>query len=196
MEQVIQGGAARWKHGLVLLRRGSAILPWLAIGLALMQPLRLQAAAEPLEYQVKAVFLLNFTKFIEWPPAAFEEPDSPIAICILGEDPFGGSLNQIVAGEVVSGRRVAVQRIKSAPPAKSCQLLFVSRSEKEIPKLLPELRQGVLTVGEGEDFVREGGMIGFVIENRRVRFAINRTMAENAGLILSSKLLSVAKSVE
>jgi hypothetical protein len=148
------------------------------------------------EYDVKAVFLLNFTKFIEWPAAAFEAPDSPITICILGEDPFGSMLNQVVEGEVVNRRKVAVQRIKHAPAQKSCQILFWSKSEGSAAKALPGLGPGVLTVGEGENFVREGGMISFIIDNRRVRFDVHQTVAESAGLKLSSKLLSVARSVE
>jgi|SRR5450432_1306688 hypothetical protein len=154
------------------------------------------AAIEPLEYKVKAAFLLNFTKFIEWPAAAFGESDSPIVICVLGDDPFGSTLDQTVAGEVVNGRGVAVQRIKEAPSPKSCQVLFVSRPEKDVLKILPGGGSGILTIGEGESFVHDGGMIAFVVENRRVRFSINQTAAENAGLKLSSRLLSVARSVK
>jgi hypothetical protein len=169
--------------------RGPVVLLCLAAALA-------SAADGLLEYKVKAAFLLNFTKFIEWPAAAFESQDSPIAICILGDDAFGTTLDQAVGGEVVNGRRVVVQRIKRAPAPKTCQVLFWSRPEKDVLKTLPALGPGVLTVGEGEHFVREGGMITFVIENRRVRFDINQTVAENAGLKLSSKLLGVARSVE
>jgi hypothetical protein len=149
-----------------------------------------------LEYQVKAAFLLNFTKFTEWPAAAFDTADSPIAICVLGNDPFGNTLDRIVAGEVVNGRKVVVRRIKRTPPKKSCQALFVSRPEKEVAGILPSVTEGVLTIGEGESFIRDGGMIAFVIENQRVRFGINAAAAENAGLKLSSKLLNVARSVE
>jgi hypothetical protein len=164
--------------------------------LAAFLPAFLRAADEPLEYQVKAAFLLNFTKFTEWPAAAFEGSDSPIAICVLGDDPFGKTLDQVVAGEVVEGRKVSVQRIAEAPPAKSCQVVFVSLPTKDAVKLLPVLGPGVLTVGEGERFLKEGGMVAFVIENRRVRFGINQTVAQNAGLKLSSRLLRVAKTVE
>jgi hypothetical protein len=102
----------------------------------------------------------------------------------------------MVAGEVVNRRKVAAQRIKRAPPPKSCQVLFAGGSEKDLSKILPGLGPGVLSVGEGETFLRDGGMIAFVVENRRVRFEINRTAADNAGIKLSSRLLSVAKSVE
>jgi hypothetical protein len=186
MDQVKPTAFRRWK-------RGPAFL---AAGLGLLLPLSCAAADPPVEYQVKAAFLLNFTKFIDWPAAAFPAPDSPIAICVLGDDPFGAALDQILAGEVVNGRKVAAQRIKHAPPPKSCQVLFVAGSEKDVAKIVPALGPGVLTIGEGESFIRGGGMIAFVIESRRVRFEINRTAAENAGLQLSSRLLNVAKSVE
>jgi len=178
------------------LLRHSAISVCLIAALSLELPCSSLAADEPSEYQVKAVFVLNFTKFVEWPATAFAAADSPISICILGDDPFGSALDQIVAGEVVNGRRVATQRIKHPPQPKSCQLLFIGRSEKDIPKILPSLGPGVLTIGEGEGFIRDGGMIAFVLENRRVRFEINQAGAESAGIKLSSRLLNVAKSVE
>jgi hypothetical protein len=105
-------------------------------------------------------------------------------------------LDQIVAGELVNGRAVAAQKLKRTPPPQSCQIVFVGKSEKDVGKILPGLGPGVLTVGEKEGFLHEGGMIAFVVENRRVRFDVNQTAAENAGLKLSSKLLSVARSVE
>jgi hypothetical protein len=150
----------------------------------------IQAADESLEYQVKAAFLLNFVKFVEWPASAFPEQDSPISICILGADPFGKTLDQLVAGESVNGRKLTVERVKRTPPPKNCQVVFLSKAET-----LPSWGPGVLTIGEGDNFVREGGMIGFLIENRRVRFDINQIAAEKAELKLSSKLLSVARSV-
>lgn len=168
----------------------------LAAMLCLVFTSQSQAADESLEYQVKSAFLLNFTKFIEWPSAAFEAPDSPIAICILGEDPFGVTLDQIVAGEVVNNRKVTVVRVRRAPASKTCQVLFLNRPEKEVASLLPSLEAGVLTVGEGESFIRDGGMIAFVIENRRVRFSANQTAAESAGLKISARLLTVARSVK
>jgi hypothetical protein len=173
--------------------RKAAILTGLA---SILVSSSANAADGLLEYEVKAVFLLNFTKFIEWPAAAFEAPDSPITICLLGEDPFGRTLDQVVNGEVVNGRKIGVQRIKRPPAAKSCQILFWGRSENAAARTLPALGPGVLTVGEGESFLHEGGMISFVIDNRRVRFDVNQTLAEKAGLKPSSKLLGVARSVE
>lgn len=155
------------------------------------------AASEPTEYQVKAAFLLNFTKFVEWPASAFADPSAPMTICVLGEDPFGPALDRLIAGDTVDGRRLSVLRLKRREvPPKGCQVLFISASEKAELKNLPAIEPGVLTVGEGTNFVRDGGMIGFILENRRVRFDINQTVAESAGLKVSSKLLSVARRVE
>jgi hypothetical protein len=178
----------------------ACLLGQLCLSLAFLTPAYLllpfpsAAADESLEYQVKAAFLLNFIKFTEWPPAAFEESTSPLAICILGDDPFGRTLDQIVEGEVVDGHKIIVQRIKRAPAPKSCEVLFMSKPGKETGGILPALGPGVLTVGEGDAFMRDGGMIAFVIEDRRVRFRANQSAAESAGLKLSSKLLSIAKS--
>jgi hypothetical protein len=153
------------------------------------------AADSNLEYGVKAAFLLNFTKFAEWPPTAFSDPQAGIAICILGSDPFGHSIDDVVQGEVVDGRKVLVRRISQPPEPQMCQVLFVDPALKEPAKILEGLPPGVLTVGEGARFLRDGGMVSFVIENRRVRFDINITASENGHLKLSSKLLSVARSV-
>ena len=197
MEQVICNGFERRKRetGRCLRNRATSLC-LLVIGAGLNPALFGQETSGPLEYQVKAAFLLNFTKFIEWPASAFRQPDSPVSICILGADPFGGALDQMVSGELVNGRKVVTQRIRTAPPPQLCQALFVGGPQKDAGKLLPALGPAVLTVGEGESFIRDGGMIAFVIENRRVRFEINQATAENAGLKLSSKLLSVAKQVE
>jgi hypothetical protein len=163
------------------------------------------ASDEALEYQVRAAFLLNFTRFIEWPPSAFADGDSPMAICILGDDPFGNIIDQLVSGELVGGRKIVVRRIGNPPLPQTCQVLYIrktengnaeaARSGKELSGNLPTGGPGVLTVGEGNAFVREGGMIAFILDTRRVRFDINQTAAENAGLKLSARLLSVARTV-
>jgi hypothetical protein len=196
MEQVTRSGFQRCKHQTGGLPGNPAILLGLIVGLGLILPFCSQAADAPLAYKVQAAFLLNFTKFIEWPASAFAAADSPVAICILGDDPFGSALDQIVEGEVANGRKISIQRINRAPTPQSCQVVFVGKPDKEALKILPALGLGVLTVSEGSSFVRGGGMIAFVLENRRVRFDINLTVAENAGLKLSSKLLSVARVVE
>jgi hypothetical protein len=154
------------------------------------------AYAQVGEYEVKAAFLLNFTKFVDWPASAFADPAAPFTICVLGKDPFGRSLDEIVQGEAVAGRRLVVRRISDPPGPQACQLLFIDESTKERSRVLSGLPAGVLTVGDGDHFVHDGGMIEFVVENRRVRFDIHQSAAERAGLKLSSKLLGVARVVE
>jgi len=152
------------------------------------------AASASLEYDVKAAFLLNFTKFVDWPPSAFAASDAPLTICIVGDDPFGPAIDQLVEGEFVNRHRITVERIRTDQP-KSCQVLFVGNNGT-IPTAISAANPAVLTVGEGGDFLRQGGVIAFVIDNRRVRFDISLKAATNAGLKLSSKLLAVARSVE
>ncbi len=168
------------------------------VGSALAMGPLLRVAAydgDSLEYRVKAAFLLNFTKFIEWPAAALGGAGAPFAICILGADPFGSALDRMVEGETVNDRKLVVRRLGPQPP-RGCQMVFAGSIERDRAKMLASLGRGVLTVGEGSDFLRAGGMIAFVIEDRRVRFDINQAAAAAAGLKISSKLLNVARSVE
>jgi hypothetical protein len=173
-------------------------LAYLACAALASAPLLAAILAEEatLEYQVKAAFLLNFTKFIEWPPGAFSGAGDPFAICILGKDPFGRALDDIVEGEAVGARKLTIRRISEAPAPRTCQMLFIGPGEKEVSRTLEALGPGVLTVGEGDEFSRDGGVIAFVIDNRRVRFDINVSAAGRAGLKLSSRLLSVARAIE
>jgi len=157
---------------------------------------RESTAEQPSEHQVKAAFLLNFTKFIEWPATVFADEHSPFILCVLGENPFEDILDHMVEGEVVNGRKLVLQKIRRGSPPEVCRVLFISKSEKDVRKTLEGVGPGVLTVGEGDNFLREGGMIAFVIENRRVRFDINVTAAVDAMLTVSARLLSVARSVE
>jgi hypothetical protein len=157
------------------------------------QPVVLTRRA-PSENEVKAAFLLNFTKFIEW-PVIDGAADGNFNICIWGEDPFGPVLEQTLQNEKVNGHPLVIQRLGRNSP-KACRILYIERNEKDVKELLGTLGPGVLTVGEGENFLKEGGMIAFVLENHRVRFSINRQATRNAALILSSRLLAVARSVE
>lgn len=150
----------------------------------------------PLEYRVKAAFLLKFTSFVEWPSTAFADSQSPFAICLWDEDPFGIVLDQMTAGERMNGRRLLVRRIHEVPEPQACQILFVEDPTKDIRRVLSSLGPGVLTIGEGENFLRDGGVIGFVIDDRRVRFDINQKAAGVEQLAISSRLLGVARKVE
>jgi len=162
----------------------------------LVVPSGLLAAEGPSEYQVEAAFLLNFTKFIEWPSVAFEKPDAPLEICILGDDPFGSAIDHLVEGETVNGHKLAVERLRRAPTPKSCQVLFISKSEKDASGIVAGLGPGVLTVSDRDGFLREGGMIAFVIEDRHVRFDISQRAAVRASLTINARMLNVARSVQ
>jgi len=146
------------------------------------------------EYHVKALFLYNFAKFVDWTPAT---PTDTICVGILGDDPFGDVLDQTVAGKTVNGRSFVVRRLKRYEDAKVCQIVFVSGSEKKrLHAILNGLGSfGVLTVGEMEGFAAHGGVINFEIAGGKVRFEVNVDAAERAGLKLSSKLLSLATIV-
>ncbi len=147
----------------------------------------------PSEYQVKAAFLYNFVKFVEW-PAALPEQQGPVVMCVIGKDPFGDVLVRAVEGKKVNGRPMEVRQIAGAGAAISCHVLFVSPSESSrFTEIANAVRVwSVLTVGEGERFTERGGMIAFVMEGQRVRFQINLKVATEAGLKVSSKLLLLA----
>lgn len=154
------------------------------------------AAKALAEYDVKAEFLYNFAKYVEWPSAAFHDDRSSLRLCVLGEDPFGGSLQEVAKAEA-AGRKVAVWRIPSMRDPVGCQLLFISRSERErLPQILQAVREApVLTVGDTEGFLEQGGIVNFVLEGSKVRFEINQRSAERAGLKISSRLLRLATRV-
>ena len=149
------------------------------------------------EYQVKAVFLFNFAQFVEWPAAAFTDAKAPLVIGVLGEDPFGTHLDDVVRGETVGGRRLVVQRHERAEDAVGCHILFVSRSEsKRLEQVIAALRgHSILTVGDTEGFAQRGVMIRFITEKNRIRLRINLDAAKAAGLVVSSKLLRPAEIV-
>jgi hypothetical protein len=149
------------------------------------------------EYHVKAAFLYNFAKFVEWPPETFKGPTDAITICVLGIDPFGSALEETVNGKVVEGRPFAVRHTSDAKPASGCQIVFVSSSERKRSRsIVGDLKNsGVLTVGEMEGFGEDGGVINFKIEDGKVLIEINPDAAQQARLRISSKLLSLARIV-
>jgi hypothetical protein len=151
---------------------------------------------KPSEYQVEAVYLLNFAKFVEWPAKA-TPPEEPFNICVLGQYPFGAALDKTIAGESIDGRKVVVQRISKPQEANGCRILFISLSEESrLAEILKTLdKASILTVSNVAKFSQRGGMIQFVVEANKIRFEVNLTSAERAGLTLSSELLKVATAV-
>ena len=161
----------------------------------------LPAMAEPSapsEYQVKAAFLFNFPKYIEWPKDVLAEEGQPLVLGVMGQDRFGADLRAIVASKLVEGRPVILKSPVSNQEARTCHLLFISDSErKKLPEILSDLKSlPVVTVGESPGFLEHGGTINFVIRDSKVRLDINLAGAEKAGLKISAKLLGVADTVK
>jgi YfiR/HmsC-like len=172
------------------------VLGGVAVVLMLLSGTRAQSPTAG-EYQIKAAFLYNFAKFVEWPPTSFSNASAPLRICVFGRDPFGQGLRDIVNGKTVNGRKLEVDYGVDLQEARSCHILFIASSEKPRLKQIVESLRGTaaLTVSDTEGFAEQGGTINFVLENNRVQFEVNRKAAEDAGLKISSKLLSVAKLV-
>lgn len=155
----------------------------------------LSARTKPTEYEVKAVYLYNFGKFVQWP--AVSKSTEPFVICVLGNNPFGTVLESTISGEKIDRISVQVKQITSIQKISSCRMLFISSSEADRVPLILEAAQHtpVLTVSDIPQFAERGGMIGFVMEGDRVRFAVNLAAVQRAGLKLSSELLKVAVKV-
>jgi hypothetical protein len=172
-----------------------AIAAGLAGLLAAAQAARPQASPS-LEYQVKAAYLFNFVKFVEWPSRALP-PGSDLRVCVLGADPFGSILDDTLRGEAWNGHRLVLVRLPSAADARRCHVLFVSRAEQgRVREALGRVgRESVLTVSETPSFLDRGGIINFVVQENRVRFDVNLGAAARAGLTVSSKLLRVARNL-
>ena len=155
------------------------------------------SAAVASEYQLKAVFLFNFTQFVEWPSQAFADAKSPLVIGVLGSDPFGDYLDETVRGETVNGRPLQVRRYASVDEVSNCHVLFISHSEAtRQAAILSKLKgKSILTVGEDDGFVSAGGMIRFLTVSNKIRLRIGLASAQQAALTLSSKLLRPADIV-
>jgi hypothetical protein len=174
-------------------------LVFAAVALVLTVPTgsHAQSGAMP-EYQVKAAFLFNFTRFVTWPGPLPPDTSAPFMVCVAGKDPFGSSLDDIFEGRDVDGRPIAIKRQRLDESPQGCHMLFVAEARA------PELRalfgrldgQSVLTVGDGEEFTRLGGVISLTLQERKVRFAINVQQADRARLKLSAQFLNLATIVQ
>jgi hypothetical protein len=148
------------------------------------------------EYQVKAVFLFNFTQFIEWPAETFNSPDEPFVIGIIGENPFGTYINETVSGEKYGTHPIVIKNYKKREDIGNCQMLYITSDEQEeVKNILASISQkNILTVNDLPGFTKNGGMVQFYIENNKIRLRINVERSKAAGLNISSKLLSVAET--
>lgn len=148
------------------------------------------------EYEVKAAFLYNFTKFVEWPKDAFYSAGEPLTICIIGADPFGDSLD-FIRDKTVNNRRLEIRRLGEPADTRECRVLFIAPSEKmRIQEILNSVRaQDILTISDISGFVHYGGIIELYVKDRKVRFRINAAAAKKSRLKIGSQLLELAEIV-
>jgi hypothetical protein len=152
---------------------------------------------ENAEYPLKLAFLYNFAKFVEWPPESFRSPDAPLAICIVGHDPFSADIENELRTRPAGSHPVEFVALKQTGRLNLCHIVFIPVTEKDqAAGIVRSLKgSGALTVGESEGFAVRGGIVNFTVEGGKVRFEINKYAADRAGLKISSKLLSLAKVV-
>jgi hypothetical protein len=151
----------------------------------------------PARNEVEAAYLYQFGRYVDWTSTRPSNADA-FNICVLGADPFGSALDDIVRGKVIGDQQVAVKRILGAGESQTCRVVFVSPSEESrVPAILKALEgKSIVTVGRGAQFTRRGGMIAFTSEDAKVRFIVNLAAADAANVRLSSQLIRVAVSVE
>ena len=163
---------------------------------ALLLPFK-AATAAPLEYQVKAVCVLNAARFITWPEAVFKDAAAPVVIGVLGENPFGTLLEDAVKGETIRQRKIVVRQmtLEEASVAGACQILFISRSERDsLPAVFRGLgRSSVLTISEIEGFTHDGGMLGLALDHAKIRFELNAAAARRSNLKIDSQFLMLCR---
>jgi len=184
---------SRQRPGLMSRLRLCVLAGLLMIGL----PAARAQPAGTKEYQIKAAFLYNFTQFVDWPTNSFASADSPLTIGVMGNDPFGDSLNDIVRGEKVNGHPLVVKHFQPGEELKDCHILFISQSEsRRLNDIFTGLKgHCILTVGETEGFAQDGGIIRFLTEKNKIRLRINVDAAKAANLNMSSRLLKLAEIV-
>jgi hypothetical protein len=150
------------------------------------------------EYQIKAVFLFNFAQFVQWPETNFPVAGAPFRIGVLGDDPFNAFLDETVRGENIKGHPLIVQRYHNVDEVKGCQILFVSRSESgRLEQILARLKgRDILTVGDADGFLKNGGAIRFATEQNKIHLRVSQEAAKSTNLVISSKILRLAEIVE
>jgi len=166
--------------------------------LALLSPGAIASQAAVPETDVKAAFIYNCAKFVEWPKEAFASDNAPIQIAVIGDDEFAAKLKSLLSDKKAQGRSFEVKKISNPQDAKNFQIVFISSSEtRRLPQILDAARKSsVLTIGETEQFLDLGGMINLFFEETQLRFEVNQEAAEKGKLVISSKFLRLAKRVK
>ncbi len=184
--------------------RGAAASAWpgrlsfaLALGLSLLLAPSVAAQDDSLEYAVKAAFIQKFGAFVDWPPEAFEGTAGEFRLCVVGENPFGTIIDRTVAGQTIAGRAITVEHMRTVSRGSGCHMLFAGGSEaQDVPEMLAAVRgDPVLTFTDSALTPWDKGIVHFVILDARVRFEIDARQAATNGIMISSKVLSLAVSV-
>jgi len=147
------------------------------------------------EYQLKAIFLYNFSQFVEWPPGSFSSEQAPMVIGIVGADPFGSYLEEAISGEKMHGHPLVIERYSTVDEIGSCQILFVNLPEsKKREQVITSLKgRNILTVSDASDFLQQGGMIRFFTRQGKLKLQVNLEATKPANLVISSKLLRLVE---
>ncbi len=203
-QRVRPEGTPSWRRwARIVARRGfrrwcSSLIRLLLAGiLTLSPPLAAAQQNRSGEYELKAAFLYNFTRFVEWPTGTYADLQAPTVLCILGQDPFGSALTRAIAGKTSNGRPLLIRRLQPKEATRGCHVLYISSSErKSIPQIFGAVKgSNALTVGETDQFAAHGGVIQLILQDKQVRFEINVDAASQEGLKISSKLLALARIV-
>ena len=147
------------------------------------------------EYQVKAVFLYNFTQFVEWPSSSFSSDQAPMVIGILGPDPFGSYLEETATGEKINGHPLLVQHYNIIEEVGACHVLFINVADKnKRGQTMTKLKgRNILTVSDASDFLEQGGMVRFFTRQGKIKLQVNLEETKAANLVISSKLLRLVE---
>jgi hypothetical protein len=149
------------------------------------------------DYEVKAAYLYSLAKFVDWPARTFPNAAAPMRFCVLNDHSFQSQLMQTVQGKSIAGHSIEVLQVRDAEQSRDCQVLFVNALQSREIRHIAEVLQGasVLTIGEKDGFLEDGGIVNFVLQNSRVQFEVNIRAANEGGLYVSSRLLKVARRV-
>lgn len=170
-----------------------ACFPILLLLMSILTPVYAQ---DPTDDQVKANFLLNFSKFIDWPSDAFATPDAPFVLGILGIDPFGKYIDDLVSKEEIANRTIVVRRYNNLQDVLECQILYINQPWKTEEVLSVLKGKSILSVSDDPGFAKAGGIIQFYNDSSAVKLEINGLAAKEAKMSISSKLLRIAKIAE
>ncbi|MBN2102882.1 YfiR family protein [bacterium] len=148
----------------------------------------------PTEYQIKAKYLYNFARFVDWPEESFNNPDSPFVIGIIGSDPYGIDLEKTIEGKQIKNREFRIRRYQNLEDLSSCHILFIGVDNRDRrSQIFSKIKNNsILTVGDETNFSKDGGMINFIIKKKKIRFEINSEAVKQSGLKMSTKLLKMA----